>query len=248
MCRFLSAVFLKTGEVLCDPDHTDSHEHLIAAANVRDGEVAFFSGNLCRVEFAPPDDTKLWGDMTEWTLWVDEKTTPDWFDAEKARAILSARIERMFIRDRRGTLLGGCWILDGDRAHLGALLGGRIVGVINGANLKGAHLACAYMARAKLVGANMERACMAGANLVFGDMRGANLGGADLEHTNLAGANLMGANLTVANLASAYMRDACMDGANLHGAHMACSYMAVLPEGWETNEEEVCVRKANHGT
>jgi hypothetical protein len=44
------------------------------------------------------------------------------------------------VRDARSVLLGGCWIFDGENATAKQILRGRIVAIINGANLYGAKI------------------------------------------------------------------------------------------------------------
>jgi uncharacterized protein YjbI with pentapeptide repeats len=85
------------------------------------------------------------------------------------------------------------------------------------ANLAGANLADANLARADLAGANLARAYLADAdlagvnladaNLADATLAGANLADANLARADLAGANLAGANLADANLASQHIID-----------------------------------------
>lgn len=49
MCNFLSAIVMKNGRIICDPEHTDSHSDLIAANELRDDDV--FIRGWVRVEF-----------------------------------------------------------------------------------------------------------------------------------------------------------------------------------------------------
>ena len=63
------------------------------------------------------------------------------------------------------------------------------------ANLDGANLDGAYLARANLDGAYLARANLAGANLDGANLDGANLAGANLDGANLDGANLDGAKI-----------------------------------------------------
>ena len=112
MCKFLSAIVMRSGDILCDPINTDSHEDLLQAHNIRDTDIQ--SGRFARVEFTPPEDLTTIMDLSTWTLRVDEDSTPDWFDAVRVREDLSSRIQRMLITDHREFLLGGCWILAGE--------------------------------------------------------------------------------------------------------------------------------------
>ena len=116
MCNFLSAIVLKNGDIICRPDATDSHEDLIDFANIRDNRLS--QDGFVRVEFLPPEhDTKDVFDVKNWTLKVDQASTPEWFNFESATSKLAARVERMFVLEDRPILLGGCWLL-GKAAHV----------------------------------------------------------------------------------------------------------------------------------
>ena len=218
MCKFLSAVFLKSGAVLCAPEHTDSHEDLLAASNVNDGEASYFAGNICRVEFTPPEDFTKVSDLSLWQLHVDEKEKPDWFDEANARENLEGRVRRMIVTDARGTLLGGCWILEGVSASVSKLVHGRIAGIANGASLDGASLIRASLDGASLDGARLDRA----------SLDGASLNGASLDRARLNGASLDGASLDRARL-----NGASLDGASLNGASLDDAVGLRLPPGWK---------------
>ena len=235
MCKFLSAVFLKSGEVLCDPEHTDSHKDLLAASNVNDGEASYCAGNICRVEFTPPRDFEKVSNLSLWTLCVDEKNKPGWFDKVKARENIEGRVRRMIVTDAQGTLIGGCWIFDGDKASLEKLVNGRVVGIANGAILDHANLDHARLDHADLDGASLVDSNLVGANLVdaslvHANLDGARLVGASLDHADLDGASLVDANLVGANLAGASLDhadlvcaslvDARLDGASLVHANL----------------------------
>ena len=108
MCEFISALVLRNGDLVCDPEHTDSHEDLVDSIGYADkGNDAFV-----RVEFLPPDGN--YADANAYGLRVDEDVKPDWFnDALEQRIIesLRDRVRRMIVADERRMLLGGCWIL-----------------------------------------------------------------------------------------------------------------------------------------
>jgi uncharacterized protein YjbI with pentapeptide repeats len=78
----------------------------------------------------------------------------------------------------------------------------------------------AAKAGADLVGANLAGADLARADLVGANLAGADLARADLVGANLARADLVGANLARANLADAYLADADLARANLAGAYL----------------------------
>ena len=82
-------------------------------------------------------------------------------------------IRPMFVTNERRWLVGGCWIFDGEKATARGVLNGRIVGVINDANLTCANLACANLTDANLTRANLTDAKIhEGASLPAGWVRG----------------------------------------------------------------------------
>ena len=126
MCDFMSGLFLRNGDIFCATEYTDSHEVLKRAAGA--GRASMVTGEFEPVpwEYTPPDDLKLAGDLSKWALKVDQDTTPAWWDAVKVREWCERRVEAMFIREPRGTLLGGCWICLGDKATIAELIGGKL--------------------------------------------------------------------------------------------------------------------------
>ena len=220
MCKTFSFYAAKTGDLYSLVDHTDAHSMIAEVFGLRDNDVSYYAENLAKGEFTPPEDTKLWSDLSKWTLTVDERETPEWFDHEKARAYMERLIRPMFVTNERTWLVGGCWIFDGEKATARGVLNGRIVGVINDANLTGANLTCANLAGANLAGAYLTRAYLARAYLADANLTCAYLTGA-----YLAGANLAGANLTGAYLA----------GAKIHEG-------ASLPAGWVRGDSGIITR------
>ncbi|MGB6577127.1 MAG: pentapeptide repeat-containing protein [Streptosporangiaceae bacterium] len=87
-----------------------------------------------------------------------------------------------------------------------------------GADLYGANLAHADLARADLPGADLTRAILLGADLAGADLTRAILVGADLQGTDLTRANLVRANLYGATLVRANLYDANLTNADLRGA------------------------------
>ena len=83
--------------------------------------------------------------------------------------------------------------------------------VLDGANLRDAH-----MPRAELVEASLRNANLRRCNLRKANLHGANLSGCDLKHTDLGGADL-----SEANLSHAQLSDTNLMGANLSGANLA---------------------------
>ena len=124
MCSFMSAIVMKNGDILCDPEHTDSHEDLLDKFNIRDNQV--HQDGFVRVEFLPPEQgTKDVFDVKNWTLKVDQDSTPEWFNFESTTSKLAARVERMFVLEDRPILLGGCWLL-GKAAYVKKVQNARI--------------------------------------------------------------------------------------------------------------------------
>ena len=220
MCRTFSFYAAKTGDFYSLVDHTDEHSKIAQVFGLRDNDVSFYAENLAKGEFTPPEDTKLWADLSKWTLSVDERETPAWFDHERARAHMERLIRPMFVTEARNWLVGGCWIFDGEKATAKGVMNGRIVGVINGASLNGANLNGASLYRANLYGASLNGASLDGASLDGASLDGASLDGANLYRANLYRANLDGANLYRANLDGASLYRANLYRANLNGANL----------------------------
>jgi hypothetical protein len=125
MCNFLSAIVLRNGDIVCDPEHTDSHEDLIAMAGLRDDRVAQAMEAFCRVELLPPDDHAAIADVSAWRFVVDEEAAPSWLDRAGIAKKLRRMVAKMLVGDTRRLLLGGCWILHGE-ARVSAVKNGRI--------------------------------------------------------------------------------------------------------------------------
>jgi uncharacterized protein YjbI with pentapeptide repeats len=127
MCNFMSGLFFRNGDIFCATEYTDSHEILKRAAGA--GRASMVTGELEPVpwEYTPPEDLKLAGDLSKWTLKVDQQTEPTWWDTDKVRAYCERRVEAMFVREPRGTVLGGCWICLGKKATIQELICGKIV-------------------------------------------------------------------------------------------------------------------------
>ena len=114
MCKFLSAVVTKSGEILCDPEHSDSHSELLEHFGLRDDELSSHLERFAKVQFVPPEDGKDVASLSKWTLTVDEATCPDWLDADKLRPRLEALVSPHILSEgERPLLLGGWWILAG---------------------------------------------------------------------------------------------------------------------------------------
>ena len=124
MCYFLSALILPSSEIVCDPEHTDSHEDLIDSRGLSDSG----RGEFVRVAFVPPNHESF-SDPATYTLRVDNDVRPEWFTEALERHVtvmLRDRISRMIVLNERKILLGGCWIA-GKTARIAKLQGGKIV-------------------------------------------------------------------------------------------------------------------------
>lgn len=135
MCNFLSAIVMRNGDVLCDPEHTDSHEDLLVMHNIWDTRTQ--QNKFVRVEFLPPEDSSTTLDLSTWKLQVDQASQPEWFDEDKVKETLLARVQRMIVVDKRPLLLGGCWIL-ADGAQITDAISARIFLMLGSARLKNA--------------------------------------------------------------------------------------------------------------
>ena len=126
MRKFLAALVLRNGDIVCDPTLTDSHQELIEHAGIDRSECA------C-IRFTP----QRLGDYTNpdgYALRVDGSSIPAWFDAQMQARTANAlrdRVRSMIINDRRPLTTGGCWIV-GPGGDAGDVVGGRIVYVAPG--------------------------------------------------------------------------------------------------------------------
>jgi hypothetical protein len=138
MCKFLSAIVMRNGDVLCDPEHTDSHEDLILAHGLRDsGALGSGGRDWSRVEFVPPKDGDI-ADLDRWTLTLDEDhAKPSWWDESEPalRTRLCEMVRAHIVDDKRPILLGGWWIVI-RTAQIGKVVGAAIKAVRDSASLK----------------------------------------------------------------------------------------------------------------
>ena len=246
MGNFLSAVFTnKSGqlEMICDPEHTDSHALLIASVGMKDDETSYYRRHIAKCELTPPADTADWGKLSKWQFKVDETETPDWLDQETAREMMERRVAQMFIKNKRGVVMGGCWIVSGKKAGIKQLVRGRVVAAVNGADLSGAYLSGANLSGADLYGANLYGANLSGANLSGAYLSRANLYGADLSGAYLSRANLYGADLSGADLSSANLSGADLSRADLSGADLSGAINYTLPDTWSIDLNGIVTRK-----
>ena len=107
MCKFLSAIVTRTGEVLVEP-MIDSHETLIELFNLRDDKRLDL---FVRVEFTPPnvDGKPDYFAFDKYTLKVDESEVPAWFEEhrENAVTVLRRTLDKMLVSNERKVLVGG---------------------------------------------------------------------------------------------------------------------------------------------
>jgi len=133
MCNFLSAIVFQSGRVHADPEHTDSHEDMIAALDLKDDRE--FARDWIRVEFTPKDGDYF--DIDSYELKVDEATTPVWFDEDRRAATendLRSRVRQMIVTTDRKIILGGCWLIP-ENINIDVVKSGRVVwcgGTVNG--------------------------------------------------------------------------------------------------------------------
>ena len=132
MCRFMSAIVMGNGDILCDPEHTDSHEDLLLANGIRDGYAQ--AGGFARIEFVPGDDHDI-ASLPDWTLVMYVDNVPNWFDHAAVRAKMEAIVRRMLVDTARTIILGGCWILL-DGAKVDRMIGGRVVAMRGSASIR----------------------------------------------------------------------------------------------------------------
>jgi hypothetical protein len=219
MCKPISAWLKPDGEI-CHLWQTDEHEKIARVFKLRDDSFTR-EQRAIRIEYSWRDIATI-DDLETWKLKVDEDTAPEWATLEvldRAKAGMREIAERMMVRDNRGSVAGGAWIiLDGGRIE--ELIDGRIVAAQNDANLEGAHLNGAHLEGAHLYGAHL---------------RGAHLNGANLEGAHLEGAHLYGAHLV-----GAYLNGANLVGAHLNGAHLEGAYLYEsdsIPAGWSRDDD-----------
>jgi hypothetical protein len=122
MCRFLSAVYLKTGELICSPEFTDSHEELLMSYGIEERQTSAPVQHFVRLELIPPstlEDSVLL-DFSQWKEKVDEDESPEWFDAAARHdAFESMRDVLRIATNRTGRLLfGGLAFIRGQQVAL----------------------------------------------------------------------------------------------------------------------------------
>src|ERR1019366_1980649 len=113
MCKFVSGIILKTGEIVCEPEFTDSHEDLLKMAGIVENQYATGSEYFARFEFTPPEDLKTVSDLSTWKLKVDEGVIACLYNAEPVLAYCERKVRSMIVTTARNVVFGGGWIFDG---------------------------------------------------------------------------------------------------------------------------------------
>ena len=113
MCRFLSAVVSRTGEIYCNP-LIDSHEDIIDYFNIQDTQMQ----HIVRVEFFPIEKEDLIN-IDRYNLKVDEQEIPEWFNEHKESVIerLKLIIKNCILKESRKIAIGAVIIGDGITVH-----------------------------------------------------------------------------------------------------------------------------------
>ena len=141
MCNFLLVLVLRDGTILHHPmiySHSMLQRYFAKRpelANVlRDHDRL---ERFARVEFTPGEH---WVDPEKWTLKTDEIVRPAWFDEtleNQTRKRLVSMVRSMtLLEGEHSVIVDGCWIVGGT-AVVREVLGGRIVAVLDSAQIRG---------------------------------------------------------------------------------------------------------------
>ena len=79
MCKFLSAIGLKNGDIICEPS-IESHELLVGANKLNDEGSKL--RNWVRIEYYPDNDKDL-ADISKYNLHIDDSHF-NWIDSYRA--------------------------------------------------------------------------------------------------------------------------------------------------------------------
>ena len=111
MCKFLSGIVLRNGDVLTS-EYTDSHDLIVESAGLRERNSPAEMGWV-KVEYT----SKTLLDIDTYKLTVDKTDVPAWFDGEMCEYVTAKmrRIATKCILDRGEItiLLGGKWVIGG---------------------------------------------------------------------------------------------------------------------------------------
>lgn len=123
MCRFLSAIVRRNGDIICHPEVTDSHSELADMYGLPDN--GQFSGyiNCARVEFAPDSDRDL-DDLTKYKFSIDETVAPEWWTSDISAVVrqnLSNRIARFIKHGSKRVIIGDVAIVPTKRDEIATI-------------------------------------------------------------------------------------------------------------------------------
>ena len=110
MCKFLSAIAFKNGDILCNPS-VDSHEDLISLHDLKETRLR----KWVRIEYYPADNQD-YDKIEKYNLHLDD-TEFDWInDNLKGKWInkLNAKLDLIIIKENRKILPSGTFILSGN--------------------------------------------------------------------------------------------------------------------------------------
>lgn len=127
MCRFLSAIVKKNGDILCNPEVTDSHSTLAMMHGLPDNTDSGYI-NCARVEFAPNLNSEL-DDLSAYRLHVDERVIPEWWSSKKVEPIienLRNRVTNMIKYGSKPVIVGGAAIVPNKREIIATISDVRI--------------------------------------------------------------------------------------------------------------------------
>ena len=135
--KFLSAIGLKNGDILCDPS-IDSHEDIINLYNLDDDGLGL--RNWVRIEFYPHKKEDN-ANLSKYELHYDSVSAFSWVEEIKRIWIekLKARLNRIIIKEDIPVLGSGTYILKG--GTIGKILYCRIISVDDSVIIKDAGFA-----------------------------------------------------------------------------------------------------------
>ena len=245
MCNFMSGLFFRNGDIVSASEYTNSHEVLKRAANA--GR-ASLTGHLAELEpvqweYTPPEDLKLVGDLSKWILKVDQDTVPSWWDAIKVREWCERRVEAMFIRDDRKTILGGCWICLGEDATIAELIGGKLA-IAVGSRFEGS----------RFVGSSFVDSRFEGSSFVDSRFEGSRFEGSSFVGSRFVGSSFEGSSFVDSRFVDSRFEGSRFEGSSFEGSSFVGSSfvdsrfvdsfscaLGLLPAGWKRTEAGLIV-------
>lgn len=79
MCTFLSAVYTRTGKLVCEPGFSNSHSDLLRHAGIHERNTLAPVQNYVRLELSPTRNCDDILDFSSWKEYLDERENPVWF-------------------------------------------------------------------------------------------------------------------------------------------------------------------------